>query len=92
MAARKLRWGIGAGSTFALGVVAGLFLKEAVQWLQKGARRKHAHREAEHTIAFDQNLPDALERREPAPEPGQPRFGGTGAIGFSPAVVTRPSE
>jgi len=92
MAGRNLRWGMGAGSTFVLGVVAGLFLREAVQRVREVARRKYAHREREHTIAFDENLPDALERREPAPEPGQPRYGGTGAIGFSPTVVPRPSE
>jgi len=41
-------------------------------------------------VTFGENLPDSLERREPAPEPGQPRFGGTGAIGFSPAAATEP--
>jgi hypothetical protein len=73
-------------------MVAGLVLKEAVQRAQDLARRKYAHRERERTVAYDDNLPDALERREPAPEQGQPRYGGTGAIGFSPAAVTPPSE
>ncbi len=92
MAGWNLRWGTGAGSAFVLGMVAGLFLKEAVQRGQDLARRKYAHRERERTVAYDANLPDALERREPAPEQGQPRYGGTGAIGFSPAAVTTPSE
>ena len=92
MAGWNLRWGTGAGSAFVLGMVAGLFLKEAVQRAQDLARRKYAHRERERTVAYDDNLPDALERREPAPEQGQPRYGGTGAIGFSPAAVTPPSE
>ena len=92
MAGWNLRWGTRTGSAFVLGMVAGLVLKEAVQLAQEGARRKYAHREREHTVAFDENLPDALERREPAPEQGQPRYGGTGAIGFSPAAVTPPSK
>jgi len=79
-----------AASAFVLGVVTGLFLKEAVQHGQQLARRKWAHRENESTVTFGENLPDSLERREPAPEPGQPRFGGTGAIGFSPAAATEP--
>ena len=91
MALWNLRWGT-AGSAFMLGMVAGLFLKEAVQRAQEVARRKYAHSEREQTIAFDENLPDALERREPAPAQGQPRYGGTGAIGFSPAAVTPPSK
>ena len=36
------------------------------------------------------DLPASLERREPAPYPGQPRFGGTGAIGVAPATVVTP--
>ena len=47
-------------------------------------------RESKHTMVYDENLPESLERREPAPEAGQPRFGGTGAIGFSPAAATDP--
>ena len=79
-----------AASAFVLGVVTGLFLKEVVQHGQQFARRTWAHRENESTMTFGENLPDSLERREPAPEPGQPRFGGTGAIGFSPAAATEP--
>jgi hypothetical protein len=78
---------LSAGAAFGLGVVAGLFLKEGMQRMQNVARRKLAHHEHQHTLAFDENLPDALERREPEPQPGQPRFGGTGAIGISPAAV-----
>ena len=88
----NLRWGTRTASAFALGMVAGLFLKEAVQRAQERARRQDAHRENEHTVTFEENLPDSLERREPAPAEGQPRYGGTGAIGFSPAAVTPPSK
>ena len=77
-------------STFVIGVLAGLFLKEAVHRGRQFARRKRAHRESERTLTYDENLPESLERREPAPEAGQPRFGGTGAIGFSPAAATEP--
>ena len=77
-----------AASAFVLGVVAGLFLKEAVQYGQQLARRRLAHRENERTVTYGENLPESRERREPAPEEGQPRFGGTGAIGFSPAAAT----
>jgi len=79
-------------STFILGVVAGVLWKEGLRRLQQSARRTQTHLEHERTIAFEENLPDALERREPAPQEGQPRFGGTGAIGFSPAAVTPPSK
>ena len=92
MAGWNLRWGTRTGSAFVLGMVAGLVLKEAVQRAQERSRRMGAHREYERTVAYDENLPDSLERREPAPEQGQPRYGGTGAIGFSPAAVTTPSE
>jgi sugar (pentulose or hexulose) kinase len=51
-------------------------------------------REYERTVRYDENLPESLGRREPAPYPGQPRYGGTGALGVSPAsvVATRPDE
>ena len=38
-------------------------------------------------LTYDENLPEPLGRREPAPYTGQPRFGGTGALGVSPAAV-----
>ena len=77
-------------SAFVIGVVTGLFLKEAAHRGQQFARRKWANRESKRTVTYDENLPDSLERREPAPQAGQPRFGGTGAIGFSPAAATDP--
>ena len=80
-----------AASAFVLGVVTGLFLKEVAQHEQEFARRTWTHRDHERTVTFGENLPDSLERREPVPEPGQPRFGGTGAIGFSRAAATEPS-
>jgi hypothetical protein len=83
---------LSSGSAFALGVVAGLFLKEGVQRLQETARRRHAHRERERTVTYDENLPESLERREPEPHEGQPRYGGTGALGVSPATVKTPTS
>jgi len=85
-----LNWRIGAA--FGLGVAAGLVLKEAAQRAQGAAQRTLTHREREHTVSYDENLPETLERREPAPQEGQPRFGGTGAIGFSPAAAAKPSD
>ena len=89
---RRLTRPIGstAVSGFVIGVVAGLFLKEAVQRLRDRAERAQTHVEHERTVVYDENLPEPLERREPAPQHGQPRFGGTGAIGFSPAAAARP--
>jgi hypothetical protein len=83
-----MRW----SSAFVLGIVAGVFLKEGIRRLQESARRTQTQIEHDHTVVYDANMPEPLERREPAPEPGQPRFGGTGAIGFSPATVTPPSK
>jgi hypothetical protein len=77
---------------FGAGVAAGLVLKEAAQRAQSAAQRKLTHRERERTVSYDENLPDTLERREPAPHEGQPRYGGTGAIGFSPAAAAKPSD
>ena len=76
-----------AGSAFALGLVTGLLLKVAGRQIYELARGSQWHREYERTITFDENLPDSLERREPTPQPGQPRYGGTGAIGVSPTAV-----
>ena len=80
--------GVTAFSAFALGVVAGLFVKVALQRAQEIRQRWQTHRDHEDTVVYDENLPDPLERREPAPHEGQPRYGGTGAIGFSPAAAT----
>jgi hypothetical protein len=82
------------GSAFVLGVIAGLFLKDAAKHFYDRARGGLWHRENERTVRYDENLPESLGRREPAPYPGQPRYGGTGALGVSPAsvVTTRPDE
>jgi hypothetical protein len=86
----RLNWRVGVA--FGLGVAAGVVLKEAAQRTQNVAQRKLTHREREGTVSYDENLPETLERREPAPHEGQPRFGGTGAIGFSPAAAIKPSD
>jgi hypothetical protein len=81
-----------AGSAFALGLVTGLFLKDAAKQIQELARGRQWRHDHERTLTYEQNLPDSLERREPAPRPGQPRYGGTGALGVSPAAAdTAPS-
>jgi hypothetical protein len=94
MAGQHLRWPTAtASSAFALGVVAGFFLKEAVQRVQERVTRHQSHRDVERTVTYDENLPDALGRREPLPHAAQPRYGGTGALGVpSAAVVTPPGE
>jgi hypothetical protein len=84
--------GVRAGSAFALGVVTGLFLKETLHRMQEVVQRRQAHREHEGTVVYDENLPDSLERREPAPHEGQVRFGGTGALGVAPAAAATARE
>ena len=79
---------IGAGSAFVLGVLVGLAVKDAAQQLFNRIRISRWHREYERTEGYDENLPDSLERREPPPESGQPRYGGTGALGVHPAAGT----
>jgi hypothetical protein len=81
-------------SAFVLGLVAGVFLKDAGKHLYERARTSLWHREYERTVTYDDNLPESLGRKEPAPYPGQPRYGGTGALGVSPAslVTGRPDE
>jgi hypothetical protein len=83
-----------AGSAFVLGLVGGVLLKDAGKRMYERARTRLSHREVERTSTFDNNLPESLGRREPEPYPGQPRYGGTGALGVSPAAVTsaRPKE
>jgi hypothetical protein len=76
--------GMLVGAAFALGLAAGFLLKDTAKQLYERARNGRWHREYERTVAYRENLPDQLERREPEPRPGQPRFGGTGAIGVSP--------
>ena len=68
----------------ALGLAAGFLLKDAAKRFYARVRNGQFHREHDRTIAYGQNLPDQLERREPEPRAGQPRFGGTGALGVSP--------
>ena len=87
---RFTRHGGSAVPAFVIGVVTGLFLKEAVQRLQDRLRRTQTQLEHARTVVYDENMPEPLERREPAPQHGQPRFGGTGAIGFSPAAAAEP--
>jgi hypothetical protein len=79
-----------AGSAFALGLAAGLLLNGGAKRLYNRIRLDQSHRDYERTVTFDQNLPDQLGRREPAPHEGQPRFGGTGALGVSPAAAVNP--
>jgi hypothetical protein len=82
-----------AGSAFVLGLVGGVLLKDAGKRMYERARTRLSHRDVERTTIFDDNLPESLGRREPDPYPGQPRYGGTGALGVSPAAVTaRPTE
>ena len=85
MAGQNLEGKIGAA--FALGLVTGLVLKEFGKEIYERIRGSQWHREYEGTVTYDENLPDPLGRREPPPEPGQPRYGGTGALGVSPAVA-----
>jgi hypothetical protein len=80
-----------AGSAFVVGMAAGLLLRDAARQLFERARASQWHRDYERTEHYDDNLPDPLGRREPAPEAGQPRFGGTGAIGVHPAAGATPS-
>jgi hypothetical protein len=76
-----------AASAFVLGLVAGWFLKAGAKQVSERRQRGLWHRGYERTVTYDENLPDSLSRREPAPESGQPRFGGTGALGVSPAAI-----
>jgi hypothetical protein len=75
------------GSGFALGLITGLFLKRAAKRMYERTRERLWHGDYERTVTYDENLPDSLSRREPLPQSGQPRYGGTGAIGVSPAAV-----
>jgi hypothetical protein len=83
-----------AGSTFVLGLVTGMMLKDAAKRMYERTRHARWRRDYQRTVEYDENLPESLARREPAPAPRQPRFGGTGAIGVSPAAArtARPEE
>jgi hypothetical protein len=74
-------------TTFALGVLTGLVLNGPVRQLYQRARRDLQHRQSRGTVVYDENLPPSLSRREPVLAQGQPRFGGTGALGVSPRAV-----
>jgi hypothetical protein len=78
-----------AGSAFAAGLFVGMFGRGAARQMFEAVRSRGANGR---TARYDNNLPDQLERREPAG--GRPRFGGTGALGVSPAVVaaTHPEQ
>jgi hypothetical protein len=76
-----------AGSAFALGLVTGLVVKGVAKEAIEAVRRKAWKRSYERTVTYDDNLPDSLARREPPPEQGQPRYGGTGALGVHPDAV-----
>ena len=73
-----------------LGLVTGRFLTGASKRMSERARGRLWHRDYGRTVTHDQNLPASLSRREPAPHAGQPRYGGTDAIGVSPAAVVPP--
>ena len=77
----------GAVGAFAAGVAVGMVLNSAAKQVYERVRSARWHRDYERTISYDDNLPDKLERREPAPEAGQPRYGGTGALGVHPAAA-----
>lgn len=74
-----------AGTAFAAGLAVGLFAKDAAKQIYDSVRDGQWRRDHAGNVTYDNNLPQQLERREPAGE--QPRFGGTGALGVSPAVV-----
>ena len=74
------------GVTFMLGFTAGLFMRDAAGQLYHRVRRGMRHHPTG-TIVYDENLPDSLQRREPVAHAGQPRYGGTGALGVSPRAV-----
>ena len=77
-----------AGSAFALGVAAAPLVTRAARHIRE--RMRGAISADESTVSYDQNLPEPLGRREPAPQAGQPRFGGTGSLGVHPAAAGVP--
>src|SRR5215203_2285604 len=52
-------------STFVLGFITGLFLKDAAKRTYERARRSLGHREHTRTVMYGENLPASLGRREP---------------------------
>lgn len=88
MTARQFEGKVAVAVTaFALGLAAGLLMRGGARELVERVRRGQAHRDYDRTVEYDNNLPDSLGRREPAPHEGQPRFGGTGALGISPEAA-----
>jgi len=82
-----------AGSTFVLGLITGMMLKDVARRMYERTRDTLWLRDFQRAVEYDENLPESLVRREPPPTTRQPRFGGTGAIGVSPAAVrTMPPE
>ena len=75
------------GSAFALGVATGMLIRGGAMEALDRARRFKWQRDFDQTVEYDDNLPDSLGRREPAPHAGQVRYGGTGALGVSTAAV-----
>ena len=75
------------GSAFALGMAMGLLMRGGAKDALERVRRFKWQRDYDRTVEYDENLPDSLGRREPAPHPGQIRYGGTGALGVSPAAI-----
>jgi hypothetical protein len=74
-----------AASAFGLGLATGLLLPRVFSLFQTAI----PDGPPQNTIVYDENLPRSLARREPAPYPGQPRYGGTGSLGVSPRSVNR---
>ena len=87
--ADEMQAGVVLAASFVLGLVTGLFLKDAGKRMYDRTRDHLWQRDHERTVTYDANLPESLSRREPAPHAGQPRYGGTGALGVSPAAVVR---
>jgi hypothetical protein len=83
---------LGASAAFALGVVTGILLNGAAKRTYDALRRRQWHREHEKTVTYNENIPEPLGRREPAPYAGQPRYGGTGAIGVPTSAAARPTR
>jgi hypothetical protein len=74
-----------ASTAFAAGLAVGLLARGGAKQMYDSLRNRPWGRGDTGTVTYDNNLPAQLKRREPAGE--EPRFGGTGALGVSPAVV-----
>jgi hypothetical protein len=76
-----------AGAAFVLGLVTGMVLRDTARQMYRRTRNGLWDRDYERTVEYSENLPESLARREPAPDAAHPRYGGTGALGVSPAAV-----